>query len=131
MVKLNGSQGGSFPHEIDFGMVDNDNADGSVTQEKVEIKTIIEQALTQYSDEQLHNIIINDLPEYGLELLEYRGKTPLYMIIDSGKNIVTFTLDGNTQVSINGQLSAISAISHYYDLNTLNDNEANQNATEI
>jgi len=48
-----------------------------------------------YGEEALHNIIINDLDTYGLELLEYRGdeEHPLYMLraLDGTINQMSFT----------------------------------------
>lgn len=48
--------------------------------EDIPIKTIIREAVHTYAHEPYHNIIVNDLEDYGLELLEYRGDTPLYML---------------------------------------------------
>jgi hypothetical protein len=35
--------------------------------------------IRNYGDELPQNIIINDIDDAGLELLEYRGSTPIYM----------------------------------------------------
>ena len=47
---------------------------------KYPIKQIIRDAVHQYGGEPFHNIIINDLDEMGLDLLEYRYDTPLFLI---------------------------------------------------
>lgn len=135
MAKLNGSMGGTLPHEVDFGVIDTLHADGSITSEKLELKTIMQQAIQQYGNEDLYNITINDLPEYGLELLEYRGTVPLYMLIDkNSKNPITFTLDGKTEVkeTVKGKTirKPIAEISQYYSLNVL-DEDYNDNASEV
>jgi len=49
-------------------------------QEDLKLKDIIREAVHVYGKEMYHNIIINDLDDYGLELLEYRGENPLYML---------------------------------------------------
>ena len=81
MCLLNGEVGGSIPMSVDFGVkeiVDGENT----TYEKIPIKTIIRELLHAYALEPYHNIIINDLDDKGLELLEYRGKDPLYLAYD-------------------------------------------------
>jgi hypothetical protein len=45
-----------------------------------------------YANEPYHNIIINDLDTYGLELLEYRYDTPMYLYRLAGTNIYTGAL---------------------------------------
>jgi hypothetical protein len=40
---------------------------------------IIRNAVHTYGGEPFHNIIINDLDTYGVELLEYRHDVPLYL----------------------------------------------------
>lgn len=50
--------------------------------EKIPLYTIIKEAVHKYAKEPYHNIVISDLDKYGLELLEYRGNTPLFMLHD-------------------------------------------------
>ena len=49
-------------------------------QQDLTIETIIREAVHVYGKEPYHNIIINDLAKRGLELLEYRGDEPLYLL---------------------------------------------------
>lgn len=84
MCLLNGEYGGKFHAQIDFGkeeIVETGN-DGTkiITTNKVPIRTIIIKMLQQYGNESLHNIIIEDLEDYGLQLLEYRGEGDLYLV---------------------------------------------------
>lgn len=72
MCRLNGEVGGTFNSEIDFGSMDVIDADGITTNIKLPIKDIIRNMLHAYASEPYHNIIINDLDTFGLELLEYR-----------------------------------------------------------
>ena len=51
-------------------------------QDSLKLKDIIKEAVHEYGKELYHNIIINDLDNYGLELLEYRGDKPLYLLYD-------------------------------------------------
>ena len=81
MCRLNGEFGGALPASIDFGTEDiYDNNTGILTREKLPIKRIIREMIHTYAEEPYHNIIINDLDKYGLELLEYRGNAPMYML---------------------------------------------------
>lgn len=48
----------------------------------VPIKTIIKEAIHTYAEEPYYNIIINDLGDYGMELMEYRGDAPLYFLME-------------------------------------------------
>ena len=50
----------------------------------IPIKTIVREAIHTYAKEPYHNIVINDLEDYGLELLEYRGDKPLYFFFNKG-----------------------------------------------
>jgi hypothetical protein len=58
-----------------------------LTQEELTIETIIREAVHTYGKEPYHNIIINDLSGYGLELLEYRGDEPLYLLYNEEAGI--------------------------------------------
>lgn len=80
MCLLNGEFSGHLPHETDFGKIDVYDSDTDTkTTYDVPIKTIIQEAVRNFGSELPHNIIINDIENAGLELLEYRGKTPMYM----------------------------------------------------
>lgn len=58
-------------------------------QDSLKLKDIIKEAVHEYGKELYHNIIINDLDNYGLELLEYRGDKPLYLLYDEDAQIYT------------------------------------------
>ena len=58
-------------------------------QDSLKLKDIIKEAVHEYGKELYHNIIINDLDNYGLELLEYRGDKPLYLLYDENAQIYT------------------------------------------
>ena len=60
------------------------------------LKTIIREAIHTYAHEPYHNIIINDLDDYGLKLLEYRGDKPFYFFFD-GSICDQMTYDGTVQ----------------------------------
>lgn len=79
MCMLNGEVGGSLEAQIDFGTIDEENADGVWVRRKYPIIDIIKKLVHDFAGEPLQNIIINDLPEYGLELLEYRYDIPMYL----------------------------------------------------
>jgi hypothetical protein len=67
--------------------------------------------------EKPERVIINDLPASGLELLEYRANTPLYLIFieehNSGSailNVINYTLNGDLQVYHNETQIAIKDV---------------------
>lgn len=81
MCQLNGEIGGVLPAQIDFGVEDYyDFKTGVTIHNKIPIKKIIREMIHTYVGEPYHNIIINDLEDNGLELLEYRGDSPLYLL---------------------------------------------------
>ena len=89
MALLNGDFGGVIPSSWDFGTMDETLEDGSIKNTQIPIKDIILQAVHEYAQEPWQNIIVNDLDDYGIELLEYQGKTPFYYLIEydaSGAN---------------------------------------------
>ena len=118
MTLLNGDLGGVIPASWDFGTEDANvtDEDGNtlydstgyaiVENNQIPIKDIILQAVHEFAQEPWQNIIINDLDDYGIELLEYQGTTPLYYIIghpDSGDNsreIINMTMDGEMLCSV-------------------------------
>ena len=87
MCMLNGDLGGGLYSSIDFGVEEYWDKINNITYyTKIPIKTIIKNAVNVYGNEPLHNIIITDIDEYGVELLEYRGdeKTPLFLFKEHG-----------------------------------------------
>ena len=81
MVLLNGEVGGIVPASWDFGKIDVTNPDGTISQDFYPIKDIVLQAVHEYAQEPWENIIVNDLDDYGIELLEYMGDSPFYFIM--------------------------------------------------
>ena len=79
MCLLNGEIGGSLESSIDFGCIEEENQDGNWIIRKLPIQEIIRNAVHTYGKEPYHNIIINDLDTYGVELLEYRFEQPMYL----------------------------------------------------
>lgn len=67
--------------------------DTLLEQDSLKIKDIIREAVHTYGKEMYHNIVINDLDEYGLELLEYRGDTSLYMLYNETASIYDQMID--------------------------------------
>ena len=82
MCLLNGEVGGTLESSIDFGTIEEEDKNGVWTIRKIPIQEIIRNAVHTYAGEPYHNIIINDLDTYGLELLEYRYDTPMYLYRD-------------------------------------------------
>lgn len=76
MCLLNGELGGMITASTDFGQLEEqtvlENGEYMYDLTDIPIKTIIRSAVHFFAGEPLENIIINDVDDYGLELLEYR-----------------------------------------------------------
>lgn len=143
MCRLNGEVSGNIMYGTDFGNIDNvtkyvdeDGNDQYLTQkEKLTIKEIIQNAVKIYGQENEHNIIINDLDQYGYELWEYHGDTPMYMFIEYNNNVignvVNIAFDGSIKVyDDNDDEYNLEEIPQYYSMNALDDSY-NDNATKV
>lgn len=99
MAMLNGTLGGSITAlSVDFGKVDEVDEVGAITTTDLLLKDIILEAVHAYAKEPLHNIIINDLDDYGVELLEYRSDEPMYLLIDAKTyNVSQMTRNGDME----------------------------------
>lgn len=84
MCLLNGEIGGSLESSVDFGTIEEEDINGLWTTKKLSIQEIIKNIVHTYGGEPYHNIIINDLDTYGLELLEYRYDVPLFLYKAAG-----------------------------------------------
>jgi hypothetical protein len=83
MCLLNGEIGGTLESMVDFGTIEEEDQYGVWNIRKIPIQEIIRNAVHTYAGEPYWNIIINDLDTYGLELLEYRYDTPMYLYRDA------------------------------------------------
>lgn len=79
MCLINGDVGGAMSAQTRFDSIEEETEAREWVITKIPIKDIIRDSLHQYAGEPLHNIIINDLDDLGLELLEYRYDTPMYL----------------------------------------------------
>ena len=118
MSLLNGDMGGVIPASWDFGTMDENVLDEEgktaydasgyaiIKNTQIPIKDIVLQAVHEFAQEKWQNIIVNDLDDYGIELLEYEGTTPLYYIIkvtNSGtdsREVSNMTLDENMECMV-------------------------------
>lgn len=89
MCLLNGEVGGSLSSSIDFGQIEEEDEYGNWVIKKIPIPEIIRNAVHTYANEPYHNIVINDLDTYGLELLEYRYDIPMYLYHSAKPDPVT------------------------------------------
>lgn len=107
MCLLNGEIGGMV-HSLttDFGSYDQIDKEGNVTNIQMIIRDIIKSMVHEYGKEPYHNIVINDLEDTGVELMEYRGDNPLYLLVDYFKDEVTnIILNGKQQYQIVEEVS--------------------------
>lgn len=117
MCLLNGEVGGSLTSSVDFGQIEEEDENGNWVIKKIPIPEIIRNMVHVYANEPYHNIVINDLDTYGLELLEYRYDTPMYLYR---------TIDPNTGEMSNTYTGALleTADKKYY-LSNVNNNTTN------
>lgn len=114
MTMLNGELGGVIPASWDFGKETINKTDGNgntvydstgyaITETRqIPIKDIVLQAVHEFTQESWENIIVEDLDDYGIELLQYNGDTPFYYIIEYGasgvndsREVVNMTMNGS------------------------------------
>lgn len=79
MCLLNGEVGGSITAPTQFDSWEWEDSEGNWIIEKYPIKKIVSDAVHQYAGEPYHNIVINDIDDMGLELLEYRYDTDMFL----------------------------------------------------
>ena len=141
MCRLDGTISGSLPAQHDFGKIEIENADGTISFNLLPLYAIIREAVHEYAQEPMRNIIINDLDDYGYELMEYRGEKPMYLFVQSGDgdypDVLNITLNGDTEVKININETTFCKVNEFedkgykfYSLNTL-DRNYNNDATQI
>ena len=123
MCLLNGEVGGSLTASVDFGKIDEYTKEtgGEIIKNTTHltITQIIKNAVHAFGQEKMENIIINDVDNYGLELLEYRGSQPLYIFL-MGDQTSNATFDGTKKVWYDGSGSEgvqISKLSLSKDFN--------------
>ena len=90
MCLLNGDMAGHIMNiSEDFGVKwywQNDEHTEYIAED-ILIKEIIYKGVQTYAGELPQNIIINDIAECGVQLMEYRGKQPLYLIKNNDDKI--------------------------------------------
>ena len=98
MTLLNGELSGSLFASVDFGKEEY-YKDGITTISYIPIKNIIREAVHAYANESWENIVVNDLEDYGIELLDYKSDKPMYLYFyydadDNTKSCYQSTKDG-------------------------------------
>ena len=81
MCMLNGELGGVINSSASLDSYDEIDKNNNKRTIKNPLKQVIRELVYHYGKEPMHNIIINDLDTYGLELLEYRYDVPLYLYV--------------------------------------------------
>lgn len=100
MCLLNGDISGSLPHTTDFGIEEYDDGE-TRTFTNIKIRTILTEMLQNFGNELIQNIVINDLEDVGMDLLEYRGDVPLFLLKNSNTDLITnITMNENLQCYI-------------------------------
>lgn len=121
MCLLNGEVSGSIEASTDFGAIEEEDINGNWVIRKIPIPEIIRNAVHHYAGEPFHNIIINDLDTYGLELLEYRYDVPMYLYRKKDSpTFINATIDGTMEFWYRGPNDKLH---QKYSLQELRDNK--------
>ena len=84
MCLLNGEVGGAINSlTVDFSYYYDYDTNGYLTKVEIPVKNIIYEVVHTYAKESSRNIIINDVEDYGFELLENRSNNPIYYLVDA------------------------------------------------
>ena len=105
MCLLDGSVSGKLTSAVDFGKWEQEEKYGGYKYFKKPIKDIIREAVHEFAKEPYQNIVINDLPDYGLILQEYRYDKPLYLwrLADNNSKYLSGTIDDTAPVEYNNK----------------------------
>ena len=132
MCLLNGDLSGSLFSSVDFGTMEYYDLDtNTVTKTQIPLKDIIYEAVHNYGNESVENIIINDLDDFGLELLEYRNEKPLFGLCDQDKKVSSMILDENHPIWIEGKQTTISDKKIVYVNNSTLVTDSNVQPTKV
>lgn len=121
MCLLNGDVSGNLPHMVDFGIEEEYDENGNTTYREIPIIEIIREAVQNFGNELAQNIVINDIEDAGVEILEYRGDTPLYLLKNVEDDVVVnMTPNGSQVCYVNGQAKTLDSIEKYDNFCNLN-----------
>ena len=110
MCLLNGTIGGNIPMKVNFGIEKYTDEEGYEHSEQRSIHYMIREMIHSFGNEPLHNIVIRDLAESGLELLSYNGHGDIYIFRDvNGEytnilfdgDVIRYTRDGALPIKVN------------------------------
>lgn len=109
MGLLDGTIGGTLTAlSYDFGREDYTDENGVSHRRKLPIRDIVTELIHEYAHEPWENIIVQDLDDFGVELLQYRGTAtnPLYLFFNiNSQEVEQMTLDGSFTVYKGRQIS--------------------------
>lgn len=95
MCLLNGTIGGNIPMKVNFGIEKYIDENGYEHKEQRSIHYMIREMIHTFGNEPLHNIVIRDLAESGLELLSYNGHGDIYIFRDNNGEYTNILFDGD------------------------------------
>lgn len=95
MCLLNGTLGGNIPMKVNFGIEQYVDENGYEHKEQRSIHYLIREMIHTFGNEPIHNIIIRDLAESGLELLSYNGHSNIYIFRNNYGEYTNIIFDGD------------------------------------
>ena len=110
MALLNGDISGNIYAPVDFAKVDTYNEVGNKTERvDLSLQEIIIGLIHTWGQEKLSNIYINDMPEFGRELLVNNSLVPYYYLVDANNNEVRYIgTDENTKIRADKSFKELS-----------------------
>lgn len=95
MCLLNGTLGGNIPMKVNFGIEKTIDKEGYEHKEQRSINYMIKEMIHSFGNEPLHNIIIRDVDNNGLELLTYNGYGDIFIFRDTHGEYTNILFDGD------------------------------------
>lgn len=120
MCQLNGEISGALTAETDFGEYEEVDSKGNViNKKKLTLREIIWNVVHTYAQEPVSNIQIELPDDSGINLIEYRGDNPLYILRDNeDDSIKNITIYGSQK----GDTKRLDELSQYWQQGTILDN---------
>ena len=119
MCQLNGENGGTFQSVVDLGRYQEIDEYNNIEYKSMLIKSIISDMVHTYGGEPIHNIIINDLDDLGLQVQTWSSDQPLYLMRKKGFPVGEYekaNIGGNLEIVFNGRKTTLNSLSNYDSL---------------
>ena len=111
MCLLNGDISGHFNAETNLKIENEADENGNITEIERPIKYIIREMIHRYAQEPWANIVINNIEDYGLEMLENKSDTTYYLWFNQNRHEYTHITNKDFESQIQNDQFQINQIS--------------------